>query len=54
MMLKGWEESLLYFAEGSSGKVILPSSQGYGRKGLPGKVPPDSILIYHFEIEKVN
>lgn len=52
-VIPGWTEGLQYFKEGGSGKLLIPSSLGYGRyddRGIPG----GSVLIFDIELKSVN
>jgi len=54
-MVSGWNEALPFLMEGSKATFIIPSHMGYGKKGFPGFVGPDEILVFDIEIlEKVN
>ena len=36
--------------EGGSRTIIIPPELGFGEGGIPGLIPPDSILIYEVEL----
>ncbi|MFI5204124.1 MAG: FKBP-type peptidyl-prolyl cis-trans isomerase [Flavobacteriales bacterium] len=52
--IKGWKFSLVQMREGEKALVFLPSSMGYGSKGIPEMVPPNSNLIYILEVKQIN
>jgi FKBP-type peptidyl-prolyl cis-trans isomerase len=54
-MVPGWNEAIPFLMEGSKATFIIPSHMGYGKRGFPGFVGPDEILIFDIEIlEKMN
>jgi FKBP-type peptidyl-prolyl cis-trans isomerase FkpA len=50
-VIKGWQEGIPFFKKGGKGKIIMPSSLGYGSNGS-GQIPPFAPLV--FEIEVLN
>lgn len=54
-MVAGWNEALPFLKVGSKATFLLPSHMGYGKKGFPGYVGPDEIILFDIEIlKKVN
>jgi len=51
-MNAGWNEALPYLHCGTKAILYLPSHMGYGKKGFPGYVGPDEILIFEVDILK--
>jgi len=51
-VIAGWDEIIPKLAIGSKVSVEIPSELGYGALGL-GKVPPNTDLIYHFELIEI-
>ena len=49
-MVSGWNEALPFLQIGSKATFILPSHMGYGKKGFPGFVGPDEILLFDMDI----
>lgn len=50
-VIPGWEETLLLMSKGGKAKVLIPSTIGYGARGM-GPITPFSPLV--FEMELVN
>lgn len=52
--VKGWEEAFQMMNEGSKWKIWLPPSLGWGERGVPGKIPPNSVTTFEIELISVN
>lgn len=51
-VIMGWQEGLQLFQEGSSGKLLIPSSLGYGDQET-GSIPANSVLIFDVDLVDV-
>jgi len=51
-IIKGWTEALLMMKANSKWLLFVPPELAYGRGGLEGKIPPNTVLV--FEIELVS
>ena len=49
-MNAGWNEGLLYMNVGTKAQLLLPSHLGYGQRGFPGFIPPNTPIIFDIEI----
>lgn len=48
-VIPGWTEGMQLVGEGGMIELEIPSKLGYGLRGVPGTIPPDSTL--HFIVE---
>jgi FKBP-type peptidyl-prolyl cis-trans isomerase len=46
------DEAILQSCLGDTIRVDIPPEQGFGRRGVPGYVSPDSFLYFDIEISK--
>ncbi len=44
-MIKGWREGVPMMRVGETWELYIPSDLAYGRKGIPGSVAPNSVLV---------
>jgi len=51
-VIKGWTEGIPYFKEGGTGKLLIPSSLGYGKDGN-SSIPGNTVLIFDINLIKV-
>ncbi len=51
-VIEGWQEGLLFFRQGQSGKLFIPPKLGYGANRA-GRIPPNSILIFDITLVRV-
>ncbi len=51
-MIAGWEEGLAKMSIGQRAKLTISADKGYGEKGVPGCIPPNSTLV--FDVELIN
>jgi len=49
-MNAAWNEALKTFPVGSKLKLLIPSRLGYGARGFPGFVPPNTPLVFDMHI----
>ena len=49
-MNAGWNEALPYLKRGTKATLLLPSHMGYGKKGFPGYIDPDTNIAFDVEV----
>jgi len=49
-VIKGWDEGIPKFQKGGSGKLIIPSTLGYGSRPQGPKIPANSTLVFEIEL----
>lgn len=53
-VIKGWDEGLLLFTEGTKARLVIPSDLAYGSHGAGGVIPPNATLIFDVELVKIK
>ena len=53
-VIPGWDEGLALLKEGSKATFFIPSALGYGERGAPPNIPPNSELVFYVELEKAK
>lgn len=52
-VIKGWDEGLVGMKEGGKRLLVIPAEKAYGMHGSPGKIPPNSALVFEVDLAKV-
>jgi FKBP-type peptidyl-prolyl cis-trans isomerase len=53
-VVPGWTEGLQLVGEGGMIELEIPSRLGYGARGMPPHVPPNSTLHFIVELVKIK
>lgn len=53
-MIAGFKEGLMKMSVGDKAVLFIPSHLGYGERGIPGTIPPNSELIFVVELVDVR
>ncbi|HVQ39611.1 MAG TPA: FKBP-type peptidyl-prolyl cis-trans isomerase [Pyrinomonadaceae bacterium] len=52
-VIKGWDEGIAKLHVGDQATLVIPSSLGYGAKGI-GPIPPDATLVFIVELVAIQ
>jgi FKBP-type peptidyl-prolyl cis-trans isomerase len=52
--IQGWSQILPLMKTGSKWEVTIPSTLGYGERGSPPKINPNSVLIFEMELLSIS
>ena len=50
-VIPGWDEGLALLKRGSKASFFIPANLGYGRRGSPPNIPPNTDLYFYVEPE---
>ncbi|MDB2592156.1 FKBP-type peptidyl-prolyl cis-trans isomerase [Gammaproteobacteria bacterium] len=52
-VITGWQEALQMMPEGSTWEITIPADLAYGTQGVPGVIPPNSVLTFKVNLVKI-
>ncbi|KAL1117866.1 hypothetical protein AAG570_004179 [Ranatra chinensis] len=53
-VIKGWDIGVAGMKVGGKRLITCPPAMGYGSKGSPPTIPPNSTLVFEVELKSVN
>lgn len=53
-VIAGWTEAILMMSEGEVMEIIVPPELGYGERGFPPHVPPNTVLHFRLELLEIR
>lgn len=53
MVVPGWIDALQHLKKGSKATIYIPSSLAFGKKGKPGKIAPNTNIVFDIEVLNV-
>ncbi len=52
-VIAGWDQGIVGMLEGGKREIIIPPELAYGRRGVPGAIPPGATLDFEVELVEI-
>lgn len=49
-VIRGWDEGVAQLSVGQRAKLTCTPDYAYGRRGYPGVIPPNAVLVFDVEL----
>ncbi|KAJ9627541.1 uncharacterized protein PV06_05887 [Exophiala oligosperma] len=53
-VIAGWDQGVQQMSLGEKSTLVIPAHMGYGDRGFPGHIPPNSTLIFDVYLKGIN
>jgi FKBP-type peptidyl-prolyl cis-trans isomerase FklB len=53
-VIPGWTEALQLMKEGAKWQVVIPPQLAYGERGMPPRIPANSVLVFEVELISIQ
>jgi FKBP-type peptidyl-prolyl cis-trans isomerase len=53
-VIRGWDEGVPQLSVGEKARLTITPDYGYGARGFPPVIPPNSTLVFEVELLRVN
>lgn len=53
-VISGWDKGVRDMKVGEQRRLVIPAEFAYGKRGVPGAIPPDATLIFDVELLEIK